>query len=86
MSGNAILQFRNDFLPAHARIYSRSFDPDPAQIVDLVAHQSDKRGNDKANPFHRQCRNLEGDRFAASRRHQAERVSSGTDGMDNILL
>jgi hypothetical protein len=59
---------------------------DPAQIVDLVAHQSDKRGNDKANPFHRQCRNLEGDRFAASRRHQAERVSSGTDGMDNILL
>ena len=46
LSGNASLQFGRNLLVLHARIDSRSFDPDPAQIVDLVAHQSDKRRDD----------------------------------------
>ena len=83
---DTILQLHKYLLASHAGMHCRSFDTELAEIIYLVFHQGDKRSNDYANPRHRQRRDLEGDRLPSACRHQSQRIFSGTDGADDVLL
>ena len=70
----------------HARIDGRRQYAFFSQVLHLILHQGNEWCDDDAHALHRQCRHLEGDALAATRRHQPERVVPGHDGFNNLLL
>jgi len=58
----------------------------PAQLIHLVLHQGNQGSNDKADSFHGQGRNLEGNGLPSPGGHQGQAILSGEDGKDDILL
>ena len=52
----------------------------------LVPHQRDQRRYHDRQPVHDQCRDLEAQRLAGSRRHHRKRVAPRQQGLDHPLL
>ena len=56
------------------------------QLVDLVLHQRDQRGNDQRQAVHHQRRDLVTQRLAAAGRHHHQAILPADRGVDNRLL
>ena len=83
---DAVVECGEDFLMRHAAIDGSSANAMLDEVLHLVFHQRDERGDDNTNTFQSQSRHLEGDAFSATRRHQAESVFSRIDAFDNVAL
>ena len=57
-----------------------------AQLCHLILHQCNERCDDKTRPFHGEGRHLKRDALAAARRHEAQRVPSLADALDDVEL
>lgn len=68
---DTVLKRGDNLLPCHAGIYGKRFDTPFTQIMYLILHQGDKRGNDDTNSFLGEGRYLKCDGLAATGRHQA---------------
>ena len=65
----AVLQCDDDFLPAHARVDGKCLDSSLFQVLYLVFHEGNQRGDDQAKSFFGKRRNLKSDGFSSSRGH-----------------
>ena len=83
---NAVVERPDHLLTGHARMDSQSTKSALPQVLHLVLHQGDKRGNHQTEPFHGQRRHLKGDGLSTSCRHQAKRVLSTGYTLNNLLL
>ena len=54
--------------------------------IDLILHQADQGRQYQDRSREDACRNLEGERFARTGRHDGDAVSSCEDGLDDLLL
>ncbi len=57
-----------------------------AQGVDLVVHERDEGRDDYPDAFAHQCGYLVAERLAAPGRHEHDRVATGDDVIDDLLL
>ena len=73
---DAVLQDAQDVVVLHAAIDGSGQDALATKMADLVFHQGDERGDDDAHPFESHSGYLEGQRLAASRGHETQRVAS----------
>ena len=83
---DTVLQGDDDFLAGEAGVDGGGTDAQTAEIVYLVLHQGNERGDDDARAFLSQCRHLEGDGLAATRGHQSQCIMATGDGLDDLLL
>ena len=71
---------------AHTRIDSSGTDVSLAEVLHLVFHEGDKRRDNEAQSTHSHGGDLEAQTFAATRRHECQRVATVYDGLDDLLL
>jgi hypothetical protein len=83
---DAIIKGYLYFIPVHAAVYSYGLYPLFLQVFDLVFHQGDQWGDDQAEPFHCQGRDLETNRFAATRRQKSQGILAIHDRLDDLFL
>ena len=83
---DAVVKLRVDLGAGHAGVDGGGLDAAPAEVVDLVFHQGDERGDDEAEPFSGQGGHLEGERLAAAGGHEREGVAAGANGVDDLFL
>ena len=69
------------FTYATARAYVTA-----AQVLHLVFHEGDKRRDNEAQSTHSHGGDLETQTFAATRRHECQRVATVYDGLNDLLL
>ena len=83
---DAVFECGKYFLPPHARIDGKSFDFPLPQILHLIFHQGDKRGDDDTNALLGESGHLKCNRLTASGRHQSQCVFAFADTGDDLLL
>ena len=83
---DAVVQVDVDLSGRQARMDRQSADTQLAEPIDLVFHQGDQRGDHDAYALRSQSRNLIGERLAAARGHQGQRIASGEHREDDLFL
>ena len=86
MTEHAVLECLYNFLATHTRVDGCSEHLASPQIVYLVFHQGDERGDDDTYTFLDQGRYLECDGFAATCRHQSQCVLALGDAAYDVAL
>ena len=74
------------FIQTHGTVDAPGRDPRVPQRHDLILHQRDQRRDDKRYPRQQQRGQFITEAFSAARRHNAKRVASGKNGVDQRLL
>ena len=70
----------------HACVDGSGTDVSLAEVLHLVFHEGDKRRDNEAQSTHSHGRDLEAQTFAATRRHECQRVATVYDGLNDLLL
>ncbi len=83
---DAIVQCNVQLPRRKARMNGDGRNAERPQTIDLIFHQGDERRHDDAQPLAGHCRHLIGQRLAAARRHQSQRIATVQHGADNPLL
>ena len=83
---DTVLEGDNDLLSAKSRIDGCCSDATTQEMVHLVFHQGNQRGDNDACSLLGKCWYLKGDRLTTSRRHQPQRVMSTADRLDDLTL
>ena len=73
-------------LRVERRVDDRGAEAVPRQRVHLVLHERDERAHDEDRPRQDARRDLEGERLAGARRHDADAVAPRQHGADDTLL
>ena len=81
-----VVQGQLDILPVHAGVDRNGADPALGQVLDLVFHQGDERGDDERDSLFHQGGNLEADGFSAAGRKDGKHVPSREGILDDVLL
>ena len=85
-SQNTVFQDAQHLLVRHTAVNGSSLDTQLAQVVHLVLHEGNEWCDDYTNTLLSQSWYLEGNAFAATRRHQSKRIVTSTNGLDDFAL
>ena len=72
--------------PVHPGMDAKGLDAPGIEVLDLVLHKGDERGDDQREAFAHQGRDLEADGLAASRREDGEHVPAVQRGLYDLSL